>query len=271
MVSMRTAVFLTSLRGLFLVYDVMLRVRLGLGPRSAFAFMSSFQRAAARRVLSLARVYCDFRLRVTRFPGLLPRRCLLASNHQSLVDIPVLMHAFPELDLRFVAKRELRRWVPGVSMTLRSAQHALIGRKAGFAAANRALRGLARLSDLGVSPVVFPEGTRSKDGSVQRFHAAAVRVLSEAAPLPILSVAVEGGYRVSRLKGLVRNLRGTSYRVAPLTLYPPARTRAELNETLARSREEISATIRSWREEEMNRQPAARGRRDETGRRHRAR
>jgi len=249
---MGTAVFLITLLGVLLFYDVLLRARLWLAPGNGFAFMSKFQHDSSRRVLSLARAFCRFRLKVTKFRGVLPSQCLVISNHQSLVDIPVLMHALPSLNLRFVAKRELRRGVPGVSMTLRAAQHALIGRKAGFIAAARALRSLAALARRGVSPVVFPEGTRSRDGSVQRFHGAAVRVLVEEATLPILSVAVEGGYRISRLKGLVQNLPGALYRVAPLTLYPPPGNRAELTRVLESARAEIQERIRSWRESDAS-------------------
>ncbi len=246
---MRIAIFLVALLASYLAYEPMLRLRLWIRPKNRFAIMSAFQRAGARRALCLARTYCGFRLHVSAFPGGLPSQCLVVSNHQSLVDIPVLMHSLPTIDLRFVAKRELRRGIPSVSLTLRAAQHALIGRHGSFAQAHRALRSLARLTKLGISPVVFPEGTRSRTGEVQPFHAAAVRILSEETGLPILSVAVEGGHRISKLKGIARNIIGATYRVAPLTLYPPARTRPELAAVMAAARAEIIERVSQWREE----------------------
>jgi 1-acyl-sn-glycerol-3-phosphate acyltransferase len=259
MAGMWIAVFLATLLGILLFWELMLRVGILLHPRSAFPFMSAFQHAASRRLLGLARTYCGFGLGVSGYRGRMPSQCLVIANHQSLVDIPVLMRALPELDLRFVAKRELGRGIPAVSLTLRAAQHALIGRKSGFAQANWALRNLALLAERGVSPVVFPEGTRSRDGEVKQFHAAAVRVLSEATGLPILSVAVDGGHPISNLKGLITNLRGTSYRVAPLTLYPPVGSRTELSAVLASARDEIAARLRIWREAERGLSPRVRG------------
>lgn len=253
------AIFLVTLLVSYVAYEPMVRLLLWIRPNRRFALMSAFQRAGARRALVLAHTYCGFRLIVSAFPGRLPSQCLVVSNHQSLADIPVLMHSLPALDLRFVAKRELRRGIPSVSLTLRTAGHALIGRHSGFAGARRELQALARLAEKGISPVVFPEGTRSRTGEVQTFHAAAVRVLAAATDLPILSVAVEGGSRISRLKGLARNLIGATYRVAPLTLYPPARTRPELVAVLSAARTEISARVRLWREHEEKAQPHASG------------
>jgi 1-acyl-sn-glycerol-3-phosphate acyltransferase len=230
-------------------YDVLIRVRLLLRRQDAVEFFSRFQHASSRRVIGQAHAFCGFSLEVLPFRGELPRQCLLVSNHQSLIDIPVLMRAFPGLDLRFVAKRELGRGIPGVSVVLRFAHHALIGRKSGFAEANRALRRLGRLAGTGVSPVVFPEGTRSRTGAVQRFHAAAVRVLADATPhpLPVLSVAMDGGHRISGIKAIARNLRGSSYRVQPLTLYPAIESRADLAAVLGSARREIMETLADWR------------------------
>jgi 1-acyl-sn-glycerol-3-phosphate acyltransferase len=246
---MRTVILYTTLLATLVFWEVMIRMRMLLRPRESLAFISAFQHVAARRVIGLAHAFCGFTLRVLPFRGTLPSQCLLISNHQSLVDIPILMRAFPGLDLRFVAKRELGRGIPAVSMVLRAGRHALIGRKDGFALAGRAVRRLGRLAELGVSPVVFPEGTRSRSGKVQRFHGAAVRVLADAFPLPVLSVAMDGGHRISDLKGIARNLRGATYRVQPLTLYPPISSRSDLTEVLEAARREIMETVEGWRSE----------------------
>lgn len=244
---MGTVMFLACLLVTLMYYDVLLRVRVHLLPASAFRFLSRFQLGASHRILSLARVWGGFGLKLHRFAGRLPPKCVVISNHQSLADIPVLMQALPMLDLRFVAKRELRRFVPGVSYTLRAGRHALIGRHTGRREALRSLRKLAGLAALGVSPVIFPEGTRSRDGQVGEFHTAAFRTIAETTGLPILSVAVDGGLRISRLKGLARNLRLTRYRVQPLTLYPPASGREEVAHTLQAARREIAAQLDRWR------------------------
>ena len=45
-------------------------------------------------------------------------------------------------------------------------------------------------------------------------------------------VQTYGGYRIAKLKGLVRNPRGCVYRVRLLNLYPPPRGRSEVQDML---------------------------------------
>jgi 1-acyl-sn-glycerol-3-phosphate acyltransferase len=57
----------------------------------------------------------------------MPDRCIVVSNHQSLLDIPILMHYFePDRRLLFVAKKELGNGIPLISSVLRVGGHALI-------------------------------------------------------------------------------------------------------------------------------------------------
>ena len=64
--------------------------------------------AAMDRFVACARTYIGMRLRYERAGFDAPERCIVVSNHQSLLDIPVLMHYFrKERRLLFVAKKEL--------------------------------------------------------------------------------------------------------------------------------------------------------------------
>jgi 1-acyl-sn-glycerol-3-phosphate acyltransferase len=105
----------------------------------------------------------------------------------------------------------------------------------------------ADLAAEGVCPTVFPEGRRSTTGEVGVFQSGAFRVILERAPLPVLSVAVDGGYRISNLVRLFTNLRGTCYKALPLTLYPPPRGKKEVVDLLRRIEKEISAQVHRWR------------------------
>ena len=48
-------------------------------------------------------------------------------------------------------------------------------------------------------PVIFPEGSRSKDGNLKTFHAAGFRRFLNAAPMPVAVCAVDGGWKISSL------------------------------------------------------------------------
>ena len=129
-----------------------------------------------------------------RLQDTLPERFLILSNHQSLVDIAVLAYAFPRHNVRFVAKKELGRGVPGISFMLRNGGHALIDRRGSFRESQAKLIQLARFSRREpVCPAIFPEGTRSREGRVKKFHSAAVRTILAHHPLPAVSVAVRRG------------------------------------------------------------------------------
>jgi hypothetical protein len=82
---------------------------------------------------------------------------------------------------------------------------------------------------------------------VRDFQAGAVRIILEAEPMPVLSVAVDGGYSISKVWRILTNIRGTHYRVKPLTLYPAPRGKKAIGELLAKMQSEISAQVSEWR------------------------
>lgn len=115
-------------------------------------------------------------------------RCVVLSNHCSHLDGPVVLLAL-RVPLYFVIKRELARvpiWGPA---TLR----------VGFIAIDRtdsaqARAQLSRAVDAvrgGRTVLVFPEGTRSPDGRLQRFKKGGFRLAVDA-QVPILPVTVNG-------------------------------------------------------------------------------
>jgi 1-acyl-sn-glycerol-3-phosphate acyltransferase len=202
-------------------------------------------------VLAAAKLYAGFRLVVENtLNSALPPQFMILSNHQSLADIPILAYVFSGYTVGFVAKRELRRGFPSVSVALRKGKHALISRRGAFGRARRELIKLAHYAPEGVCPVVFPEGTRSRTGRVNAFHSAAVRTILDERPMPIVSVAVDGGYRIAGIRGLITNLRGCIYRLKLLSLYPQTRQRGRIKEILESSHREISIQVEQWRKTE---------------------
>ena len=233
---------------IFLVWDIRLRISYCLYGRRHYSRFNRVQIQGARYVLVAAKIYAGFRLIVENALARgLPAQFMVLSNHQSLADIPILAYVFSRHTLGFVAKRELRRGFPAVSIALRKGRHALISRKGEFASARRELVKLARYSREGVCPAVFPEGTRSRSGQVGAFHSAAVRTILDEQQMPILSVAVEGGYRITDIRGLITNLPGCIYRVKLLTLYPVTEQRGRIKEILKKSHREITEQVKQWR------------------------
>jgi 1-acyl-sn-glycerol-3-phosphate acyltransferase len=106
------------------------------------------------------------------------------ANHASIYDIPVLFTALP-CQLRIIAKAGLGR-VPFIGWHLRLAGHLLVDRTNPGAAVFKRMRRMARQ---GASLVVFPEGSRSRDGSVGRFKGGMFLLAIESG-LPIVPVSL---------------------------------------------------------------------------------
>jgi 1-acyl-sn-glycerol-3-phosphate acyltransferase len=121
---------------------------------------------------------------------------LFISNHQSIYDIPVLFWHLP-FQLRILAKESLGRF-PFLGWHLARTGHVLVQRQNPGSTVFKKVSALMRA---GHSLIVFPEGTRSRDGVVGRFKGG-IFLLAIEAGLPIVPVAVDGTRRVMRKGGL---------------------------------------------------------------------
>jgi len=245
---MRTIIFLLCALALLVYWDLRIKLLLLFSYRGARQYVDRRVSAMARQLLKLAQFYTGLTVDLDGKPAdPLPEQFLIVANHQSLADIVALFAAFPHHQVRFVAKRELRHWFPAVSWVLRLQRHALIDRHANFSRTMTDLARLAKRAKMRVCPAIFPEGTRSRTGEVQQFHAGAVRKILQTARMPVLSVAIDGGYRFSTLRDVQGNISQAHYRVQALSLYAPPATKEEITRVLLKAREEIAAQIQRWR------------------------
>ena len=122
---------------------------------------------------------------------------LFVSNHQSMYDIPIfggiLIRNFP----KYVAKKSLASGIPAISLNLSRGGNALIDRGDRRQAMDAISRMANECEDRGVSAVIFPEGTRSRDGSLGEYRVGGVAALMSGAPnLPIVPTVIDGSWRV---------------------------------------------------------------------------
>jgi 1-acyl-sn-glycerol-3-phosphate acyltransferase len=114
------------------------------------------------------------------------------SNHQSNFDIPVLLGYLP-VPFRWLAKAELFK-IPVFGRAMRGAGYIPIDRS-DRPAAIESLRQAAAAIRGGVSVVIFPEGTRSPDGTLKPFKKGGF-VMAIEAGVPIVPVAVRGTFDI---------------------------------------------------------------------------
>lgn len=117
---------------------------------------------------------------------------VFAANHQSQFDIFILQ-GYLNFDFRWLAKKELFK-APLFGYAMRSAGYISVER-------SHSRQGLKSLHEAavkiknGTSVIIFPEGTRSLDGTVQPFKAGAM-VLAIKAGVPVVPVAILGTHQV---------------------------------------------------------------------------
>ena len=234
---------------IFITYDIMLRFGRVLDRKGCVPYSEFLLQRTLERIFALIRTYRGFRIELEDRVGKdLPERFILVSNHQSLIDIPLLGLLFGARRLRFVAKKELGAGVPLVSQALRMQDHCLVTRRGDPGQALRALDRYARLCKVnGKCPVIFPEGTRSKDGSLGQFHTGGLKRVLAAESIPIVVVALDGGWRVRGLKSVVKNLNGSWYRVRIAAVLPAPEGKKGIIEAEKASRELIADALKEWR------------------------
>jgi 1-acyl-sn-glycerol-3-phosphate acyltransferase len=114
------------------------------------------------------------------------------SNHQSNFDIPVLLAHLP-VQFRWLAKAELFR-IPIFGRAMRGAGYISIdrfNRESAFASLKEAAQ---RIKD-GASVMIFPEGTRSRDGKIRSFKKGGF-VLAIKAGVPIVPIVLRGTWPI---------------------------------------------------------------------------
>ncbi|MFC1477410.1 lysophospholipid acyltransferase family protein [candidate division KSB1 bacterium] len=124
---------------------------------------------------------------------------VFVANHQSLLDIPACFVAIPAR-LRMLAKKELFR-IPVFGWGMWVVGHILIDREKSEKALASVDRAVERLKTEDISPVVYPEGTRSIDGKIHRFKKGAF-VLALKAQRDIVPVTIIGSNLVMPKKSL---------------------------------------------------------------------
>jgi 1-acyl-sn-glycerol-3-phosphate acyltransferase len=94
---------------------------------------------------------------------------ILVANHQSMYDIPPIIWYLRKHHVKFISKKELGKGIPSVSYNLRHGGSVMIDRKDALGAI-KAIEGFAkRIEEKKWAAVIFPEGTRSRNGVPKPF------------------------------------------------------------------------------------------------------
>jgi 1-acyl-sn-glycerol-3-phosphate acyltransferase len=174
-----------------------------------FAILATLTLVVSRRLsVAMARTWARLwlwtdgvRLQVTWADRLKrDQRYVFVSNHQSAIDIPLLYAALPH-QISFISKKELF-FLPVFGWAMAAVGHIYIDRANPRKAHGSIVRAAQTLKRRRGSLVIFPEGTRSADGSLGDFKTGSFRVAIEAG-VELVPIAIRNSCRVRPKKSLV--------------------------------------------------------------------
>jgi 1-acyl-sn-glycerol-3-phosphate acyltransferase len=161
---------------------------------------------------------------------------IFTGNHISNIDIPVMIGRLP-VSVRFLAKKELFG-VPVLGGAMRAIHIVRTDRKAGPMAHHEINQQVSRVIAEGLSLVIYPEGTRSRNAELMPFKKGAFRIAIDNG-MPIVPVTITGSERVWRPGSkLIRGGRVHLLIHQPVTT--TAMTQADIGELRDRVREIVA-------------------------------
>ena len=196
-------------------------------------------------LLNLCLMWCTHLLGTRysfRLPENMPEKgpLIIVANHQSMYDIPPIIWHLRKYHPKFVSKKELGKGIPSVSFNLRHGGSVLIDRKDGRQAL-KAIVGMAGyIEKTGHSAVIFPEGTRSRDGRPKPFRTIGLKALIQNAPSAyILPVSINNSWKMLRYGkfplGIGNHLR--------FEVHPPVPAREYTDQMLVAIERQIAENI----------------------------
>lgn len=136
-----------------------------------------------------------------RFPEKLPKNkaVIIVSNHQSMWDIPPLIWFLRSLHPKFISKKELGKGIPTISYNLKHGGSVLIDRKKPEQATEEIKKIAKYISTHKRGVVIFPEGTRSRNGDPKPFKYKGLKILFENAPEAyVVPVSISNSWKLQR-------------------------------------------------------------------------
>jgi 1-acyl-sn-glycerol-3-phosphate acyltransferase len=167
---------------------------------------------------------------------------IFVANHQSLYDIIGIVWYLRRFHPKFVSKKELGKGIPSVSYNLRVGGSILIDRKD----PKQAMPLIKALSEYiekhKRSAVIFPEGTRSKDGKPKEFAQSGLKILCKYAPSAyVVPITINNSWKMVKFgafpMGLGNNLEFIIHEAIAVKDYP-------FDELMVRTEKSVTQSIK---------------------------
>ncbi len=137
---------------------------------------------------------------------------LVLMNHQSLLDIPIVVRCVEGGYSRIVTRKRYARRVPLISRMIKLYEYPVVDTESGLKSQLKVLRSVAR--DPRVPIVVYPEGTRSRDGELLPVLRGAVDTLLRHRQWKVYLATADGTLPCGRLRDMLDGLDTVRCRVS---------------------------------------------------------
>jgi 1-acyl-sn-glycerol-3-phosphate acyltransferase len=146
------------------------------------------------------------------------RPLIIVSNHQSMMDIPPIIWYMRKHHPKFISKNQLGRGIPSVSYNLRHGGSVLIDREKPAQALKNIINFANYIETNKRAAVIFPEGTRSKNGHPKVFQPKGLLTLFRRIPSAlVVPITINNSWKTTRYGkfplGLGSNIK--------FTVHPP--------------------------------------------------
>lgn len=110
------------------------------------------------------------------------RSIIFIANHQSMYDIPPLIYFLRKHHAKFISKIELASGIPSISFNLKHGGAANIDRKDPKQSIAEILKLATNMREKTWSTLIFPEGTRSRNGIMKPFAVGGIATILKKVP-----------------------------------------------------------------------------------------
>ncbi len=124
---------------------------------------------------------------------------IIVSNHQSLSDIPPIIWYMRKHHPKFISKIELGKGIPSVSYNLKHGGSVLIDRKKPIESITAIKKFANYIETNNRAAVIFPEGTRSRNGVPRKFQSKGLLTLIEYIPSAlVVPITINNSWKTLR-------------------------------------------------------------------------
>jgi 1-acyl-sn-glycerol-3-phosphate acyltransferase len=132
---------------------------------------------------------------------------LIVMNHQSLIDIPLMVGVVRGGYPRIVTRARYSRFIPLISHMVRLYQYPVVDPRAKAHHVRKSLSSMAEAAETSEVPIgIFPEGTRTRNGEIGRFKVRGLNSLLRVRPWTVHLFVSDGYWQRAKLKHFVRGM-----------------------------------------------------------------